>query len=128
MHANLNLQKTYSMSWQGHLCQAIGAHDVHCTTASLTSTYLVCRFSAAAGVYNALATRLSGQGDSAVSLEERLQALQDALMQVSTHRGVEDGDHTCALADVAEDAAAAITVLSQHCSSELHDCRTHSCR
>lgn len=41
-----------------------------------------CRFSVAAGVYNALATRLSGSGDAAVTLEERLQALQDALMQV----------------------------------------------
>jgi hypothetical protein len=36
----------------------------------------------AAGVYNALAMRLAGPGDSAVSLEERLQAFQDALMQV----------------------------------------------
>jgi hypothetical protein len=40
------------------------------------------RYSAAAGVFNALAMRLSGPGDSAVTLEERLQAFQDALMQV----------------------------------------------
>jgi len=43
---------------------------------------LLRRFSVAAGVYNALATRLAGSGDAAVTLEERLQALQDALMQV----------------------------------------------
>lgn len=43
------------------------------------------RFSVAAGVYNALAMRLSGPGDSTVTLEERLQAFQDALMQVRRH-------------------------------------------
>jgi hypothetical protein len=78
-------------------------------------------------VYNALATRLSGQGDSAASLEERLQALQDALMQVSTHPGVKDGGYTCALAQAAEhEEAAAIIAVEQHCDSNMHSCTTHS--
>lgn len=53
-----------------------------CWQALAIERCLPCRFGQAAGVYNALALRLSGPGDSGVTLEERLQAFQDALMQV----------------------------------------------
>jgi hypothetical protein len=40
-----------------------------------------CRYAAAAGVYRALAERRSGPGDASVSLEQRLDALHNALLQ-----------------------------------------------
>lgn len=43
-----------------------------------------CRYAAAAGVYRALAERRSGSGDAAVSLDQRLDALHNALLQVRT--------------------------------------------
>jgi hypothetical protein len=42
---------------------------------------LACRYAAAAGVYRALAERRSGSGDAAVSLDQRLDALHNALLQ-----------------------------------------------
>lgn len=67
--------------------QSCARHSTHkpCRSAHLLHALrmLPPRFGVAAGVYTALAQRLSGPGDSAVTLEERMQAYQDALMQVS---------------------------------------------
>ena len=53
--------------------------DTHIQPDTLALTH---RFQQAASVYAALASRRSGPGESGVSLEERVSALQAAVLQV----------------------------------------------
>jgi hypothetical protein len=48
----------------------------------ITFLLICCRFREAASVYAALASRRSGPGESCVGLEERVAALQAAVLQV----------------------------------------------